>query len=132
MASGIYLILWIFWFVALLVLYHKIFTVYYFSLSHGLMKELVTSAFLGLIMTAITLYLWYVSAIIILVIGLSVMRKTHNKLALIVAVVLAIVIAIVGINVKKDSDESNQTARRTIEQEYIVETMVNEHREQML
>ena len=49
MASGVYLILWIFWFVALLVLYHKVFTVYYFSLSHGLMKELVTSAFLGLI-----------------------------------------------------------------------------------
>ena len=94
MASGVYLILWIFWFVALLVLYHKVFTVYYFSLSHGLMKELVTSAFLGLIMTAITLYLWYVSAIIILVIGLSVMGKIHNKLALIVAVILAIVIAI--------------------------------------
>ena len=60
------------------------------------------------------------------------MGKIHNKLALIVAVILAIVIAIIGINVKKDSDESNQTARRTIEQEYIVETIVNEHKEQML
>lgn len=116
MASGVYLVLWIFWFVALLVLYHKVFTVYYFSLSQGLMKEILTSAFLSLIMTAITLYLWYISAIIILIMGLSLMGKTHNRLVIIFAVILAIIIAIVGINVKKESADSNQSAMQTIEQ----------------
>ena len=48
MAGGILFGLWIFWTIALLILYHKVFTVYYFSLGNGLMKEIVTAFFLGI------------------------------------------------------------------------------------
>ncbi|MBR5800417.1 MAG: hypothetical protein IKY23_10205 [Lachnospiraceae bacterium] len=103
-------IVWIIWTIALLILYHKCFEVYYFSLGNGLVKELVAAAFLGIIMTGLTFYLWWLTAIIIIIIGLLFMGKTNSKAPLVIAIILAIVISIMGINVKNDSSSSEPSA----------------------
>ncbi len=102
--SGIVLFLWIVFSIGVWVAYHKIFAVYYFSLSRGLMKELLLSAFLGALLTALTLYFWWVTVIILLLAGVGASGKTENpsgkKAIIAVFAVAAIVVAIVGISYK--------------------------------
>lgn len=107
MGESILSILWVVWTVALLILYHKVFAVYYFDLGNGLLKELVGAAILGAVMAALTITYWYVSAIIIIVIGLMVCGKVNNKIPLVIAVIFAVFIAIVGASVKTDTDTSS-------------------------
>lgn len=58
------------WTIAAWVLYHKIFTVYYFNLSAGLGKELIGSLVAGIILASLTIYLYWVVAIAVLVAGI--------------------------------------------------------------
>ena len=106
----IYIIMWIAWTIALLIVYHKIFEVYYFSLGNGLFKELITAGFIGLIMTALTFYLWWLTAIIIILIGVAAVGKTNSKAPLIIAVVVAIIISIIGFKTNHESDSSDDYA----------------------
>ena len=101
----LYLIVWVLWIVAIEYLYHKVFTVYYFSLGEGLKKEIVTSCFLGIIMTCLTFYLWWLTAIIVILVGIVNMSKTGNKMHIMIAVVIAIVVAILGLMVRTSSPE---------------------------
>ena len=87
MSESVLGILWIGWTIALLIMYHKVFSVYYFNLSRGLMKEVVGACMLGAIMAGVTLAYWYVSAVIIIVIGLSVSSKMKSKVPIIIAVI---------------------------------------------
>lgn len=57
-------IVWIFWIVVLLVLYHKCFHVVYFSLSDGFLKELFVSGLIGAVLTALTFTFWWVILIV--------------------------------------------------------------------
>lgn len=104
MSSGVHMIVLVGWMIALLVLYHKVFEVYYFDLGHGLLKELGVSFILGLIMTALTFYLWWLTAIIIIITGLSLKKKVANNAPLIIAIILAIIVTFMGI-----SDRSNNS-----------------------
>ena len=70
MGTNILFGLWIFYVIAILVMYHKVFDVVYFDLGRGLMKELVIAAFGGMILAAITVKFWVLSAIIIIITGL--------------------------------------------------------------
>lgn len=101
MNSGILFAMWLFFTIASLVIYHKIFVVYYFNLSRGLVKEFVTACFVGLILTALTLYLWWLSAIILVLVGLLAAKKVQDpvikKVVLIVFIVLAIIVSVLGI-----------------------------------
>lgn len=121
MGSSIFLIVWVIWIIALLVLYHKVFTVYYFSLSYGLLKELLVATIVGTILTAITFYLWWVTAIIIILVGLAVMGKTNSKVPLVIAVILAIIVSIIGISARSDmkNTSSESAMNKQIVQEYM-------------
>ena len=115
------LIVWLAWVIALLVLYHTVFTVYYFSLGKGVMKELIGAVICGTVMTALTFYFWWVTALIILGIGLVNMSRSGEKYHIIVAVIIAIVIAIIGMSIKSKNSDSNKekenaTESQTIEQ----------------
>lgn len=109
--SGIVTVLWIVFSIGVWITYHKIFSVYYFSLSQGLMKELFLSAFLGMILTVLTLYLWWLTAIILLLVGLGVSGKTENpsgkKAIMVVFAIVAVVVAIVGISFKSQMNSSD-------------------------
>jgi len=110
-------IVWLAWVIALLILYHKVFTVYYFSLGHGIMKELVGAAFGAIIMTALTFYFWWITALIILFIGFASMSKSGEKSHIIIAVIIAIVISIIGISVKSKSNNSNEEKKQVTEEQ---------------
>lgn len=116
MGGTVVVILWIIFSIGTWIAYHKIFTVYYFSLSQGLMKELFLSAFIGGILTALTLYFWWVAAIILLLVGVGVSGKTENlsgkKAIMVVFVIAAIVVAIVGISYKSQVDAGAGTSAK--------------------
>ena len=108
------------WMIALLVFYHKIFAVYYFDLGHGLLRELGVSFILGLLMTALTFYLWWLTAVIIIIAGLGLKKKVSNNIPLIIAIVLAIVISMIGISDKNNTDSNSAATdagpvRKTVE-----------------
>lgn len=102
--------LWIFWIIALLVFYHKVFSVYYFNLTKGCLQEILTAGLLGMVLAYLTIKLWWVTAIILVLAGLSASAKADNKAPLAAAVVLAVIIAIVGINLKSNSEDTRSSA----------------------
>lgn len=113
MSSGILFVIWLFYVIAILVLYHKVFDVYYFDLGHGIMKEIVTACFVGLLLTGITMKWWYIAVAIIILCGLSCMGKVEDssakKVIAAIFVVIAIVIAVMGINVNRAADAETNT-----------------------
>ena len=114
-------VVWIMWMIALFVLYHKVVKVYYFNLGRGLIMELLWSGFIGAFMTMFTFMFWWLTAIIIIIIGLINMRKTNNKIYLIIAVVVAIFISIIGIGTNNKADSAENTASMLqIQQEYMI------------
>lgn len=115
MVNGIFIIVLIVWMIVLEIWYHKVFTVYYFSLGKGMLKELGTVFFLGLIMTGLTFYLWWLTAVIIIFTGLILKNKISNNIPLIVAIVLAVLVGILGISMKSDSDGSTTEASIIVE-----------------
>lgn len=109
-------IIWIIWTVALLVFYHKIFTVYYFNLGVGLLKELLFAAILGAMMMGLTLYFWWLTAIIIILFGIGTAKKTSNSLALIGCIILAVIIAVMGIRFQKAMKEGEEAESQNIDE----------------
>lgn len=102
--------LWIFWIIALLVFYHKVFSVYYFNLTKGCLQEILTAGLLGMVLAYLTIKLWWVTAIILVVAGLAASAKADNKAPLVGAVVLAVIISIVGINLKSNSKDTKSAS----------------------
>lgn len=113
MSGSIALILVIFYTIASLVVYHKIFTVYYFgSLTNNLFKELFGAFLVGIILTGLTLYFWWLAAIIIVLAGVGFAGKTDNpqgkKVIMGAFVVFAIIVAIVGIGFKRQVKQKQE------------------------
>ena len=108
MIHAIGIILMIIWTIAILILYHTVFEVVYFDLPGGCATEIIFSVLLGCVMAGLTLYLWWLTAGIIIVVGVVNAKKTSNQAHIAIAVVLAIVVAIIGIvfrlNMGSDSD----------------------------
>ena len=121
MGTNILFGLWIFYVIAILVMYHKVFDVVYFDLGRGLMKELVIAAFGGMILAAITVKFWVLSAIIIIITGLVCRGKFDDPAAkntvLVIAVIIAIVISSLGIKVNKNQKQQDANNETTISQE---------------
>jgi hypothetical protein len=88
-------ILWLIWTIVFFVLYHTVFVVYYFDLGRGVLKELIGSAIIGAIMAALTLYLWWVTAIIVILVGVGNTAKSGSKAHIVIAIVFAIAIAVI-------------------------------------
>ena len=121
MVTNILFGLWIFYVIAILVMYHKVFDVVYFDLGRGLMKELVIAAFGGMILAAITVKFWVLSAIIIIITGLVCRGKFDDPAAkntvLVIAIIIAIVISSLGIKVNKNQKQQDANNETTVSQE---------------
>lgn len=121
MGTNILFGLWIFYVIAILVMYHKVFDVVYFDLGRGLMKELVVAAFGGMILAAITVKFWVLSAIIIIITGLVCRGKFDDPAAkntvLVIAIIIAIVISSLGIKVNKNQKQQDANNETTVSQE---------------
>jgi hypothetical protein len=94
--EGVMIGVWAVWFVALLIFYHTVFTVYYFDLGQGLMKELITAGVIAVMMAALTLYYWWAADILIVVFGIISSSKSGKKGHILLAVIFAVVVAIIG------------------------------------
>lgn len=121
MGTNILFGLWIFYVIAILVMYHKVFDVVYFDLGRGLMKELVIAVFGGMILAAITVKFWVLSAIIIIITGLVCRGKFDDPAAkntvLVIAIIIAIVISSLGIKVNKNQKQQDANNETTVSQE---------------
>lgn len=103
--------LWIFWSIALLVFYHKVFAVYYFNICKGILQELLTAGFLGMLLAYATIKFWWIAAIVLILAGLAASGKADSKAPLVLAVVLAVIISVVGINLKSNRSDTKSTAQ---------------------
>lgn len=121
MGTNILFGIWIFYVIAILVVYHKFFDVVYFDFFRGGMKELIFAAFGGMILAAITVKFWVLSAIIIIIIGLVCRGKFDDPAAkntvLVIAVIIAIVISSLGIKVNKNQKQQDANNETTVSQE---------------
>lgn len=84
----------------------------------------ILSAFLGALLTALTLYFWWVTAIILLLVGLGASGKTENpsgkKAIIVVIAIAAIVVAIVGLSYKSQVDSDAAESARGYRVEKVV------------
>lgn len=109
--SAIVLMLAIFWTVVVLILYHKLFDVVYFNLINGIVKELVVSFIIAMVITSITIKLWWVTAIILVIAGILLSKKTLSKVPLVITIILAIVFSSLSgkLNEAIQNNSSNNT-----------------------
>ena len=109
--SAIVLMLAIFWTVVVLILYHKLFDVVYFNLINGIVKELVVSFIIAVVITSITIKLWWVTAIILVIAGILLSKKTLSKVPLVITIILAIVFSSLSgkLNEAIQNNSSNNT-----------------------
>ena len=109
--SAIVLMLAIFWTVVVLILYHKLFDVVYFNLINGIVKELVVSFIIAMVITSITIKLWWVTAIILIIAGILLSKKTLSKVPLVITIILAIVFSSLSgkLNEAIQNNSSNNT-----------------------
>ena len=82
--------IFIIWMIILFIVYHSIFTVYYFSLGNGLLREVVVIAALASVMTYITLSLWWIMTLVVLYFGYSSYKKSGKKKILIASIICAL------------------------------------------
>lgn len=61
-----------------LILYHAIFDIWYFNLGKALLAELIGALIFGAIMTAIALKYWWITVIIIVLLGFGMSSKVDN------------------------------------------------------
>ncbi len=102
MLDNMLIILWIIFTILGFLSYHAVFEVWYFNLTRGIIAELMWAVIFGAIMTVLSLGFWYVTCIILVIIGLALGAKTKKgfgKLLVRIAFIgTALFIAVVGIS----------------------------------
>lgn len=73
--SVLIVVLTIVYAIACLIIYHKLFTVYYFSLSQGCAKEIAIALFVGMFLAALTVAFWYVSIPVIILVLIALFKR---------------------------------------------------------
>lgn len=66
-------------------------------------------------MTGLTLYFWWLTAIIIVIIGLGMYKKSSSSLPLIGCIILAVIIAVMGIRFQKGMKEGEEAETQNID-----------------
>ncbi|MBQ7502812.1 hypothetical protein IJT93_08920 [bacterium] len=88
-----------------------------FDSEKGCSGRAVNAFIFGLIMGTLTLYFWYVTCIIILLVGFAI--SDGKKYVMYIAAVLALVTAITGISFRKDADKrhNNEPDKREVQRQ---------------
>lgn len=103
-----YIIPFILWFIAIEVLYHTVFTVYYFNLGKGCLSEVVASFAIAFILTGLTYMYWYVVVIVFILIGLVASNKSKNIGPLVVCIIISIIFSLLAIRLNKKIAENKK------------------------
>ncbi len=113
------IILWVFFVIFCLVVYHKLFTVYYLGgVSQGFMKELVFSCLISSVLTVLTLKFWIAVAVILALIAVVAVKKERKAIAILLVVAI-IIVAITGIAFNHELNSSQEA--RVKDGEFIIE-----------
>lgn len=83
------------WGIACFIFYHKVFTVYYFSLSRGLMQEILWCGFFGVILAGLTLKFSTPLAICLIIVGWSLTRNIDSSALRNICFTLFVVVAVI-------------------------------------
>ena len=103
-----YIIPFILWFIAIEVLYHTVFTVYYFNPGKGCLSEVVASFAIAFILTSLTYIYWYVVAIVLILIGLVASNKSKQNGPLVVSIIISIIFSLLAIRLNKKIAENKK------------------------
>jgi glucan phosphoethanolaminetransferase (alkaline phosphatase superfamily) len=103
-------ILWIVLSIAIWYFYHKIFTVYYFNLYHGLLNELGVTALLGALLTWLTLTYWMIALAIVILVFAMLLRNQLPREAVTVMSIIAIVLLVCGLSSLKSCNKSKTSS----------------------
>lgn len=116
LTSGTAITLLIFYMVLALVVYHKVFVVFYFDLLHGFMKELFVAFLLAILMVYLTLTQWKIAAVIILIIALVIILKCEdNGKRILIGILAAIAIGFIIYSGLQFSKEVNGNIKESTE-----------------
>lgn len=113
--QGLLIVLGIIYTIALLIIYHKCFTVVYTNAFYGLMREVIFAACLGFLLMFATIYFWYIAVIVILIIGVYLAKKMQSKTPIIAVAVLAIIMCMIGYKVESAKKNSESPAESSAE-----------------
>ena len=111
----IIVIVWIIYTIICEVIYHKVFTVYYFSLGRGCLTEVVGCGFVAAILAGLTMYLYIPLAVIVVVLGIIIPLVVPamkygdmpgKVLVRVLAIILTVCILLAGSAYKKNQEES--------------------------
>ncbi len=58
-----------------LIIYHKLFSVIYFGLGNGCLKEIAVALFIGMALAALTMAFWYISIPVIALVLFAIFKK---------------------------------------------------------
>lgn len=79
---------------------------------HPFLEGLVSSFFYGFFLAMLTVSLWYVAAIILMIVGITMAGKSENpnvkKVIIVVFIVLAVIIAVAGVQARKINKEEQK------------------------
>lgn len=103
-----YIIPFILWFIAIEVLYHTVFTVYYFNPGKGCLSEVVASFAIAFILTGLTYMYWYAVVIVLILIGLAASNKSKNIGPLVVCIIISIIFSLLAIRLNKKIAENKK------------------------
>lgn len=96
--------------IILLIIFHKVFSVFYPNLLHGLMKEIVVAAGLGLLLAVLTARYWWITAIICAVFALILIGKVRTpggkRLVATLSVILVLLVCVSGYWYNKSDTET--------------------------
>lgn len=73
----LFIFVWILCSFTLWYIYHKLFDVFYMDVTMGCLKEIVVSGFLGMFLTMLIFYYWYISLLIIALLILALLKKSR-------------------------------------------------------
>lgn len=113
--NWIVIIVWIVYTVICEIIYHKIFNVYYFSLSKGCLTELTGCGIAAAVLTGLTMYIYIPLAIIVIALGIAipivVPAMKHGDmpgkvLIRVIAVILTFCILLAGRTWKNNQEKS--------------------------
>lgn len=105
-SNSVISLLFVVYVVLIWVVYHKIFTVYYFNLLTGLLMEFVGSIIGAVCLLGLTMYYWQGAVAILILIGIGAVCKisssTGKTIVISIFVILSIIVGINGYSFRKD------------------------------
>lgn len=97
---SVILLLGVIYAIACFVLYHKVFTVWYFDLKMGIWREIIVCMLIGVALSGLTLYFWWIVCIILIIAAFLISSKSEShsmkQFIWIAFFILCVIVAVAG------------------------------------